>query len=106
MIWDESDPTKTKGKYSTYKDITRELESRGLGYEKWKTLDNHHNLSHDDIFKHYSAEIEKIMKKFNFKSNDIISITPSNPKNNETLHEYWQFVIFYFADNVRIISIN
>ena len=44
------------------------------------TPKNQHKFTNDDIYKYYSAEIDRIMKKFSFKTNDIIGLTPSHEK--------------------------
>eukprot|EP00483_Globobulimina_turgida_P004629 UN04638 len=80
IVWNESDSSKIIAHYSTFEEISRELKSRGLGYEKWETLGCKINFSHDDIFKYYEKQIDEIMQRFNFKTNDIISITPSSQK--------------------------
>ena len=101
-----------KGKYSTYKEIVHELESRGLGYEKWKTLDNHHNMSNDEIYKHYETEIDTIMKKYNFVKNDIITLTPNHEKKkifrNKFLdeHIHTDKEVRYFIDGAACFYIH
>ena len=68
-----------KGKYSSFEDISHQLKARGFEYRKWKTLENHHSLTNNDILEHYKDEIDEKMKRYSFKKIDIVSMTPSNP---------------------------
>eukprot|EP01083_Nonionella_stella_P284026 966786_1 len=104
IVWDEDDASIVKCKYSNYNDILCELESRGLGYEQWNTLKNDNDLSNEEVLKYYSKDVDTIMKRFNFKTNDIIQITPDNPKKdifrNKFLdeHTHSDLEVRYFID--------
>ena len=99
------------GKHRDYNEILRELDVRGLGYEKWNTLDLDKDLSDEEILKFYDNEVDKIMKRFNFKTNDIIQLTPDNPKNNTlrekflSEHTHSEKEVRYFIDGAACFYI-
>eukprot|EP01084_Bolivina_argentea_P220102 373075_1 len=104
IIWDEKDANIVKGRYSNYDEILRELSSRGVEYEKWGTVKRVDNLSNDEIVKFYAKDIDRLMKRFNFQTNDIIQITPDATK-NETFrrkflseHTHSDLEVRYFVD--------
>eukprot|EP00484_Ammonia_sp_Unknown_P030683 CAMPEP_0197050136 /NCGR_PEP_ID=MMETSP1384-20130603/25103_1 /TAXON_ID=29189 /ORGANISM="Ammonia sp." /LENGTH=192 /DNA_ID=CAMNT_0042482503 /DNA_START=53 /DNA_END=631 /DNA_ORIENTATION=- len=112
IIFKESDANQVIGKYSDFKDILRELESRGLGYEKWNALDNHTKMSDEEVLKYYQKEIDVLMKRFQFKKRDILSVSPDNPKKSELRqkfldeHTHGDDEVRYFVDGAAAFYIH
>merc|ERR1712083_646342 len=99
-------------KYSLFEDISRELTMRGLDYQKWSVLDSHHNLPDGQILSHYKSEIDAIMQQHNFKTVDIVSMTPSNP-NKATFrdklldeHSHSETEVRFFVDGAAAFYIH
>lgn len=64
--------------------IASTLEAAGILIEKWdasKTLKD--DAQQDEILDVYRDSIEKLNEKYHFKSVDVVSLRPDNPKRNE-----------------------
>lgn len=81
------------------------LKSIGISIERWDV--GNRNLgsgSQNEIMEAYKTEIETLNSKFSFKSMDVVSLTPDNPKKDEfrnmflSEHTHSDFEIRFFVD--------
>ncbi len=88
-----------------YKDISKRLSGLGVRFERWET---DHELSwgaqQEEVVKAYKDDIERIINEFGFKTLDVVSLTPDNPKKDELRnmflkeHTHSDFEVRFFVD--------
>ncbi len=91
-------------KETEHSKIARKLSELGIIFEKWDTKPIRYDAGQDEVLKAYSQEIERINRNFGFKSIDVVSITPENPKKDELRklfldeHIHTDFEVRFFVD--------
>jgi len=88
-----------------YETISKRLSELGVRFERWKT---NHELSWDaqqeEVIKTYQEDINRIINEFGFKTIDVVSLTPENPKKDELRnmflkeHTHSDFEVRFFVD--------
>ena len=64
--------------------IARELEKIGVTFERWQaTRQIEPGESPEDVMDAYRADIDRLVAERGFKSVDVVSIAPDNPKREE-----------------------
>lgn len=60
--------------------IAGELHKIGVRYERWQATQLLSNTSsHDEIIAAYRDPVDRLMKEYNFRSVDVIAMTPDHP---------------------------
>lgn len=60
--------------------IAGELRKIGVRYERWQATQRLSNTSsHDEIIAAYRDPVDRLMKEYNFRSVDVIAMTPDHP---------------------------
>lgn len=88
-----------------YDSIVNMLSSLGVRFERWETPINlSYDASQEEIINAYKSHIDRINQEYDFKSMDVVSINPDNPKKDElrTLfikeHTHSDFEVRFFVD--------
>src|SRR3546814_20815577 len=64
--------------------IARELDKIGVTFERWQAAQpNAPGASPEEVMEAYRADIGRLVAEPRFKSVDVVSITPDNPKREE-----------------------
>lgn len=80
-IYDENRPQQASSVLTRFEDISAALAGIGVEFERWeasKQLDA--QASQDEVIEAYREPIDRLMKKYNFQSVDVISLTASHPQ--------------------------
>ena len=112
-IYNDTQPAKPEKTLHSYESMRDELAKIGVEFERWsasKQLDK--MATQDEVIEAYRASIDKLMKKYGFKSVDVISIQPDNPKKAEMrdkfLHEHIHedFEVRFFVEGRGLFNIH
>lgn len=104
-IFSEHNPHRADRKLSDPAQIRRELEAIGVVYERWEAsepLDA--DSSQDEIIEAYREPIDRLMKRFGFRTVDVISLTAAHPQKealrDKFLHEHTHddFEVRFFVE--------
>jgi 1,2-dihydroxy-3-keto-5-methylthiopentene dioxygenase len=88
-----------------YEEIKNRLASIGVVFERWqanKELD--FSAGQEEVLSAYRDDVERIVKEFDFKSIDVVSLTPDHPKKEElrnmflSEHTHSDFEVRFFVD--------
>jgi acireductone dioxygenase apoprotein len=64
--------------------ISKRLAALGVRFERWKAdKELSWDAGQEEVIKAYEKDINRIIKEFGFKSLDVVSLTPENPKKDE-----------------------
>lgn len=88
-----------------YETISKKLSDLGVRFERWKA-DNElsWDAGQEEVVKAYKEDIDRIIGEFGFKSLDVVSLTPENPKKDELRnmflkeHTHSDFEVRFFVD--------
>lgn len=112
-IYNETNPGKPEKILSQFEAMRDALAQIGVEFERWtatKQLDPH--ATQDEVIEAYRGSIDKLMKKYGFKSVDVISVAPDNPKKAEMrdkfLHEHTHadFEVRFFVEGRGLFNIH
>jgi 1,2-dihydroxy-3-keto-5-methylthiopentene dioxygenase len=112
-IYNDTQPGKPEKTLHSFESMRDALATIGVELERWtatKQLDP--QATQDEVIEAYRASIDKLMKKYNFKSVDVISIQPDNPKKAEMrdkfLHEHVHedFEVRFFVEGRGLFNIH
>lgn len=88
-----------------YRQIADRLSSIGVIFERWKTdRELPWSASQEEVLQAYREEVERIVREFDFKSVDVVSLTPDHPKKVElrnmflSEHTHSDFEVRFFVD--------
>ena len=96
-----------------FETIANRLHGIGVLFERWQTdrkLDD--SASQEDIIAAYRGSVDRLMKHYNFKSADVISLTPDHPDKealrNKFLdeHTHSDFEVRFFVDGQGLFFIH
>lgn len=96
-----------------FESIANRLHAVGVLFERWQTdskLDD--SASQDEILAAYRSSVDRLMKHYNFKSADVISMTPEHPDKevlrNKFLdeHTHSDFEVRFFVDGQGLFFIH
>ncbi len=86
------------------KEIARRLKEIGVLFERWtsdKPLSR--DAGDEEVIEAYKSEIDRLVKEYDFKSYDVIAMTPDHPKKEELRqkflkeHTHSDFEVRYFV---------
>lgn len=112
-VYNDKNPAKPEKTLHSFESMREELATIGVEFERWtatKQLDP--QATQDEVIEAYRASIDKLMKKYGFKSVDVISIQPDNPKKAEMrdkfLHEHVHedFEVRFFVEGRGLFNIH
>ena len=121
-IFSEHNPHRAERTLSDWAAVQRELSSVGVLFERWEasqTLDA--GSSQDEIIEAYREPIDQLMKRFGFRSVDVVSLTADHPQKqalrDKFLHEHTHddyearfFVegagLFYLRSGGRVLAVH
>ena len=104
-IYKDTEPGKPEKTLHSFESMREALGEVGVELERWtasKQLDA--QATQDEVIEAYRGPIDRLMKKYGFKSVDVISMQPDNPKKAEMrdkfLHEHVHedFEVRFFVD--------
>lgn len=84
--------------------IAQKLSDIGVSFEWWETKEVSFDAGQEEVLEAYKDEVEKIVREFNFKSVDVVSLTPEHPKREElrrmflSEHTHSDFEVRFFVD--------
>jgi len=82
-IFSDSDATEILT-LSSFPEISRALSDRGVLFEKWPIQDDlPTDHSQDGVISTYRSEIDRLMKTFEFRTCDVVSLKPDHPQKLE-----------------------
>src|SRR6185369_7581176 len=92
-IYNDTQPAKPEKTLHSFDSMREALGAIGVELERWtasKQLDP--QATQDEVIEAYRSPIDKLMKKYGFKSVDVISLYADHPKKQEMrdkfLHEH------------------
>lgn len=92
-------------RFKEYETIKDKLSSIGIRFERWKEdKELSWSASQEEVLEAYREEVDKIIKEFEFKSIDVVSLTPEHPKKEElrnmflSEHTHSDFEVRFFVD--------
>jgi 1,2-dihydroxy-3-keto-5-methylthiopentene dioxygenase len=111
-IYKDSDPGKPEKTLHSYDSMRDALAGIGVEFERWSATRQLDPLAtQDEVIEAYREPIDKLMKKYGFKSVDVISIQADNPKKAEMrdkfLHEHTHddFEVRFFVEGRGLFNI-
>lgn len=88
-----------------YEEIANRLSSIGVLFERWKTdRELPWSATQEEVLEAYREEVDRIIREFDFKSVDVVSLTPDHPKKTElrnmflSEHTHSDFEVRFFVD--------
>jgi 1,2-dihydroxy-3-keto-5-methylthiopentene dioxygenase len=112
-IYNDTQPNKPEKTLHSFESMRDALAAIGVEFERWsatKQLDS--QATQDEVIEAYRGSIDKLMRKYGFKSVDVISIAPDNPKKAEMrdkfLHEHVHadFEVRFFVEGRGLFNIH
>ncbi len=89
---------------SDFEGISRRLSEIGVLFERWEPkISLSVEDSEDRVMEAFKEDIDRLMNEYSFKSCDVISLTPDNPKKEELRqkfldeHTHSDFEVRYFV---------
>jgi 1,2-dihydroxy-3-keto-5-methylthiopentene dioxygenase len=111
-IYDDTRPQQALAVYTKFSDIREQLAAIGVDFERWEASKPLHALaSQDEVIEAYRESIDRLMKKFNFQSVDVISLTAAHPQKeamrDKFLHEHTHddFETRFFVEGEGLFNI-
>ena len=103
VVFDESG--KALEVIKDYESIKERLASIGVRFERWETnRELPWSATQEEVLQAYKEEVDRIVKEFDFKSIDVVSLTPDHPKREElrnmflSEHTHSDFEVRFFVD--------
>ncbi|RMH07592.1 MAG: cupin [Aquificota bacterium] len=87
-----------------YERIRERLSEIGVRFERWETKEVSFDANQEEVLSVYKEEVERIIREFDFKSVDVVSLTPEHPKREElrsmflSEHTHSDFEVRFFVD--------
>lgn len=98
---------------SDYQEITKTLSGIGVVLERWKADEVlPADAEQDTVLAAYKSSIDKLNKQYGFKSVDVVSLRPDNPKKAEMRskflaeHIHHDFEIRFFVDGTGLFYLH
>lgn len=111
-IFDEDKPQRATEVLGDEAAIRERLAAIDIGFERWEAareLDGH--ASQDEVIEAYREPIDRLMKRFGFKSVDVISMSADHPQKDamrdKFLHEHTHddFEVRFFVEGEGVFYI-
>jgi 1,2-dihydroxy-3-keto-5-methylthiopentene dioxygenase len=112
-IYSDTNPSKPEKILSQFEAMRDALAAIGVELERWqatKELDEH--ASQDEVIEAYRPSIDRLMKRYGFKSVDVISMFPDHPQKaqmrDKFLHEHTHadFEVRFFVEGRGLFNIH
>jgi 1,2-dihydroxy-3-keto-5-methylthiopentene dioxygenase len=112
-IYKDSEPGKPEKTLHSFESMRDELAKIGVEFERWtasKQLDP--QATQDEVIEAYRAPIDKLMRKYGFKSVDVISMYPDHPKKQEmrekflSEHVHEDFEVRFFVEGRGLFNLH
>ena len=112
-IYSDTQPAKPEKTLHSFDSMREALGAIGVELERWtasKQLDP--QATQDEVIEAYRSPIDKLMKKYGFKSVDVISLYADHPKKQEMrdkfLHEHIHedFEVRFFVEGRGLFNIH
>ena len=88
-----------------FNDITKRLNGIGVQFERWEASHEFGLESNQDaVLSAYAKQVERLRVKYNFKSADVISVTPDHPEKAQlrakflSEHTHSDFEVRFFVE--------
>ncbi len=88
-----------------YEKISQRLASIGIRLERWEAkAELPWSAGQEEVLEAYKEDVDRIVKEFDFKSIDVVSLTPEHPKKEElrnmflSEHTHSDFEVRFFVD--------
>jgi 1,2-dihydroxy-3-keto-5-methylthiopentene dioxygenase len=104
-IFADHRPERPEATYTQFEQVRDQLAKIGVLFERWKTereLDD--QATQDEVIEAYRGSIDRLMKKYGFKSVDVISLYADHPQKDamrdKFLHEHTHddFEVRFFVE--------
>jgi 1,2-dihydroxy-3-keto-5-methylthiopentene dioxygenase len=111
-IYSETNPRKPEKILTRFEDMRDQLANIGVEFERWeatKQLDPH--ATQDEVIEAYRPSVDRLMRKYGFKSVDVISLYADHPKKDEMrdkfLHEHTHadFEVRFFVEGRGLFNL-
>lgn len=112
-IYSDKEPGKPEKTLHSFESMRDELAKIGVEFERWtatKQLDP--QATQDEVIEAYRGPIDKLMKKYGFKSVDVISMYPDHPKKQEmrekflSEHVHDDFEVRFFVEGRGLFNLH
>ncbi|HEX7338907.1 MAG TPA: acireductone dioxygenase [Rhodanobacteraceae bacterium] len=88
-IFNETDGTTPVATFTSHADMARELAAIGVRFEQWQANQPiAPGASQEAVLDAYRDDIERLQREGGYRSVDVISITPDNPKRAELRQKF------------------
>ncbi len=111
-IYDENDPERAECALSSFEDIRAALREIDVDFERWTaTRELDAAATQDEVIEAYRESIDRLMKQFDFKSVDVISLSADHPQKDamrdKFLHEHTHddFETRFFVEGQGLFNI-
>lgn len=111
-IYDEHRPEQAETILGSFEEIREALGRIGVEFERWQaTRELDGNASQDEVIEAYRDSVDRLMKRFNFQSVDVISLTSDHPQKetmrDKFLHEHTHddFETRFFVEGQGLFNI-
>ncbi len=88
-----------------HNEIAQKLSQIGVHFERWKAeKELPWSASQEEVLEAYKGDIDRIVREFGFKSIDVVSLTPENPKKEDlrkmflSEHTHSDFEVRFFVE--------
>ncbi len=71
------------GAITNHDDIAEKLRSLGVRFERWITKPIKSDAIQDEVLAAYGDQVRRLTDEYGFKSMDVVSLAPDNPKREE-----------------------
>lgn len=86
-------------------EITKRLSQIGVQFERWQAdRELSWSAGQEEVLEAYREDVERIVREFDFKSLDVVSLTPDHPKKEElrnmflSEHTHSDFEVRFFVE--------
>ncbi len=111
-IYQETRPNKAEKVLTQFEHIRDVLAGIGVEFERWQaTQELDEDASQDEVIEAYRPSIDQLMKKYGFKSVDVISLNSDHPQKDamrdKFLHEHTHadFEVRFFVEGQGLFNL-
>jgi len=111
-IYSDANPNKAEKVLTQFESIRDALAGIGVEFERWQaTKQLYEHASQDEVIEAYRPSIDALMKKYGFKSVDVISLYADHPQKeamrDKFLHEHTHadFEVRFFVEGQGLFNI-
>ncbi len=71
------------GVFTDHKTITAQLSPLGVRFDRWEIKPLSRDAQQDEVLASYAKQVRSLTQEYSFKSMDVVSVLPDNPKRDE-----------------------